>query len=400
MALQQSMLESRRKELEDFRVKHCEKADDGTSILVPVDYLAAFRRLDDKTHKAYIAMSAVPRSFLVALISEYDAFLSALIRVMYTVKPEMLKGSEKSFTFAELLEFGSIDAARDHIIEKEAETLLRESHTKQFDWLENKLKIKLRTDLPAWAPFVEITERRNLFVHNDGIVTKQYLENCKEAKSDVGSAKVGDRLEVSHRYFIKAHETVSEIAVKLAYVLWNKLEPNATPFPQKHLSTAVVYELILQGRYRLAIQMATFGLKYMVPFASEYDRLTLTVNLAQAYKWSGDHDKCSELLAIDWSASRNEFQLCVCALKDDVEGAIELMKTIGKGSFPDKNDYREWPLFQELRKNEKVQQAFQEVFDEPFNQMAPKEQKLEEEGKKPENEKPAQESPDGPDTIH
>lgn len=37
-------------------------------------------------------MSVIPRSFLVALISEYDAFLSALIRVMYTVKPEMLKG--------------------------------------------------------------------------------------------------------------------------------------------------------------------------------------------------------------------------------------------------------------------------------------------------------------------
>jgi hypothetical protein len=155
------------------------------------------------------------------------------------------------------------------------------------------------------------------------------------------------------------------------------------------------YELIFQGRYRLAIQLATFGLKYMLPFASEYDRLTLTVNLAQAYKWSGNQEKCNELLDIDWSASRNEFQLCVCALKDDIDGAIEMMKTIGKGAMPDRNGYREWPVFNELRKNEKVQQAFQEVFGEPLNQM-PQDSKIEEGNNTPQDEEP----PAAPKTVH
>lgn len=161
------------------------------------------------------------------------------------------------------------------------------------------------------------------------------------------------------------------------------------------MSCGTSYELIFQGRYRLAIQMATFGLTYMQPF-SEYDRLALTVNLAQAYKWSGNQQKCNELLDIDWSASRNEFQLCVCALKDDVAGAIELMKAIGADAVPEKNDYREWPVFQRLRKHEKVQEAFQEIFGEPLNHVPPpKEDMVQEKKEKPELEKPS-----NPDTVH
>lgn len=357
------------KTFDAFVAECCEFKEDAETLSVPVDRVSEFERLRKRLSKAAIASESVPRSFLVALVSDYDAYLSGLLRILFAYHPEALNATEKNFSYSDLISFESIDAVREFIIEKRIENVLRDSHAAQFVWLEGKFSLPLKKELASWPHFIELTERRNLFVHNDGVVNQQYLDVCKEhgVTLEDGVSK-GSKLRVTPKYFRHAHAIIFEIASKLAHVLWRKVAPGEREDADRHLAGSLIYELIYQERFELAAVMADFAADTFKKFSSDYNRKMLAVNHAQAHKWIGNASKCAKILdSHDWSAARDEFQLCVAALRDDVPGTISLMKTIGKAERPGKAGYREWPIFKELRKNGEFQEAFDGTFGEPLN---------------------------------
>ena len=120
---------------QEFIDQNCkEETIDGRQIVeVPPEHLSRYRVLEKRLNHAHIANGVVPTNFLVALVSQYDAFLGNLVGVLLKLKPELLKASDRALTFSQLSDFGSIEAAREFIVEKETETLLRKSHAEQFD---------------------------------------------------------------------------------------------------------------------------------------------------------------------------------------------------------------------------------------------------------------------------
>jgi hypothetical protein len=156
--------ETRRK----FIVENAKEADEklGTVRIETNDFLR-LQRLSRRSSRTAAASTLVPRSFLVALVSQFDNFLGLLIGTLLLTKPELLNASEKTLSLSELLDFGSIDAARNHVIEKEVESVLRKSHTEQFEWLEAHFKINLREELAVWPQFIEL-KRAQLVFHRTG----------------------------------------------------------------------------------------------------------------------------------------------------------------------------------------------------------------------------------------
>jgi hypothetical protein len=353
-----------------FLGEHGEAVQDG--FFLPADKVNAYSRLDKRFARIRIAHRILSRSFVVALLSEFDAFVSGLLRLYYKAQPDALKESDRSLTLSELLEFGSIDSARDYIIEKEIETVLRKSPAEQFDALEKRLGIPLRKGLTVWPAFIELNERRNLFVHNDGVVTRHYLETCKKAGCDVGAVSRGVTLPISDSYFRKAHEIIFELGVKLGHVMWRKTTPSEREDADKHLAGHMMFNLVAAGRHRLAIVLGDFAAETLKQhFTSDMSRRILVVNRSQAHKWSGNNDKAMEILGgEDWSASSAEFRLAVAALRDDFAMAVKVMRTITPGEPPDKEGYRDWPVFRELRKSPEFQRAFEDIFKEPLNVVA------------------------------
>jgi hypothetical protein len=209
--------------------------------VTPTNYLRAKRTLK-RFDKASRAATLVTQSFLVSMVSQYDAFLGAILRTLYVLRPELLNISERQITYADLVGFGSIQSARDHILEKEVETVLRKSHSEQFDWLESKFALPLRKDLDVWPRFVELTERRNLFVHASGIVSQQYLDVCsKHGVNHAEAVTRGQTLEVTQSYFQEAYDCIIEIGVKLAHTLWRKVLPGDRASADQNLNN-VCYE--------------------------------------------------------------------------------------------------------------------------------------------------------------
>ena len=96
------------------------------------------RKKVENGEKMDVANKLVMQSFIISLISQYDTFLGKLIRALFLIKPETLNVSERNISFSKLREFKTIDDAREYVMGKEIESILRGSHIEQFKWLENK----------------------------------------------------------------------------------------------------------------------------------------------------------------------------------------------------------------------------------------------------------------------
>jgi len=222
----------------------------------------------------------------------------------------------------------------------------------------------LRKELSSWPRFVELAERRNLLVHCDGVVSHQYLANCKENSVELEACSVGDKLGVPPAYFKAACDCILEIAAKLTHVIWRKLCPNDREGADDALNYSCI-ELLMHENFALAHELLKFAHATLKKHASERHRLMCLVNLAQSSKWLNMDKECQSLLSTeDWSAKGFEFQLCVAVLQEHWDQAVSIMKQIGKDGAVKAEDYRTWPVFRSARKEKRFQEGYKELFGE------------------------------------
>lgn len=328
---------------------------------------------------ATAALAIVPNSLFVSLISQFDSFLGKLIREIFQSKPEILNSSEKNLTFSKLLELKSLEEAKEFIIEKEIESVLRDSHSDHFDWLENKLGIPLRKDLPIWQSFIEITERRNLFVHNDGVVSSQYLSVCRHHKVRFDKEpKLGEKLNISTDYFELTYKCLFEISVKLTQVIWRKLLSNDIEKADESLND-ICFELLRQEQLDLATILLDFATITLKKHHNEESKNIFIVNKALSLKLNKKKDECEEIvLSKDWSACSDKFKIAKEALLDNHNEVAKLMKKIGIDGEVSKISYKVWPLFSEFRKTELFKETFKDIYSEDYAEVETPKKMLEE----------------------
>lgn len=356
-------------ELEKFETDHCTITADGDKrrISIPLEHIRRWKKLNSRHDQSEHARTLVPRSMMVSLVSQYDAFIGRLLRAIFLARPELLNASEKTLSFSQVASFPSIESIREHVIEKEIEAVLRTSHSDQIKWMESRFDLPLTKGLSIWPKFIELTERRNLFVHTDGIVSSQYLSVCRQHGVSLDPETIeGTRLGVPQKYFGQAYCCVFELGVKLGHVLWRKLLPDERESADGNLVSAT-YELIDRDDNDLALALLDLACDTVRKHSSEWFQLAFTINRAQAYKWSGKKAECtSTLRAVDWSAKGDEFKLADATLREDWPKAIEIVRRIGTSGPISKLNYRDWPLFRELRTQPEFLVAYQEIFAEAF----------------------------------
>lgn len=348
-------------------VRTVENDGSETYRLKPED-LILFKKHNKDLISASLALRDVPRIFLCSLVHHFDAYLGRLLRVCFIVKPELLKASQRQLSFTELVALSSIEAAREFVIEKEIETVIRDSHASQFQWMESRFDVQLRKDLPAWQTFIEITERRNLFVHCDGVVSSQYLTVCKKHGVVLPSSiKSGDDLHATQEYFGKAVQCVLEIGVKLGHVLWRKLQPNDLRAADEALHSAA-YDVLAEEQYPLAKILLHFAVDtFKKKQSSEEFRCMNIVNLAIAHDFSGEREQALAILRdYDWSASEEKFKLAVAVLEHRHADAVRIMRAIGTRGSITRSDYSSWPLFRDFRMRPEFLATYRELFGEEF----------------------------------
>lgn len=342
--------------------------DGPVKLVIPADKERQHQRLERKLKRSQESSKLLLRSYVVSMVSQFDAYIGDLLRAIYDINPDKLKQSDHKFTYAELQTIGTIEAAKEQIIDTKIENCLRDSHQDQFNEIASSIGVKTLKEFKNWSAFVEITQRRNLFVHSNGIISNQYLNVCKNEGVELGDLKKGDQLEVDRGYFNKAFEVFYEVAVKLSQmtlrVLLYKKDKTCLEEVDKCMITNI-FDLIVDERYDVAIELSNFALDKQFQHNNK-DRMYLVLNRAQAYKWKGDEKKCQDLLAEeDFSACSSELKCPKYALEDNLDKVCEMMRSCGNNNEILKQlQYRTWPIFKGVRDKEQFKETFKSIFGE------------------------------------
>ena len=308
------------------------------------------------------------RSLYTQLFSEYDAFIGALLKSIYSKKPDFLKGISRQISFNDLLDYENLNAIKLDMLEKEVETFRRNSYSEQFTALELKFGLKLRL-FPEWGEFIELSQRRNLIVHNGGLVSDQYLLICdRENHKFAERPKSGDLLQLNGAYLSRATIVVSKVAFMLCHTLWRKLFPAEIEIAHSE-ANSVLFDILSDKRWKTASAIAEFALtEPMKHQISDVDLRIRTINSAIAMKFSGNEDGCRKILKLlDWTAALRDFRLAIAVLSDDYLKAAELMNSIGKkGEFVTEISYHNWPLFHKFRESEEFLNTYLNIYGTSF----------------------------------
>jgi hypothetical protein len=362
-------LKKRADDFKEFINKQCEinSKEGGRWVIVKPEHNKIYKIKECRVDRLKMAKVLLPRSLFVSMISQYDAYMGRLLKVFFTQRPETIFDSERSFQFKEICKFETLEEFREDAINKEVESILRCSHEEQINQIQKKFKMSITSSISSWSNFLEISERRNLFVHADGIVSKRYIDLCNKHNLPTDEMIEGKTsLKVSFNYFEQAYKCLYETGLKLGYLLWRKLLKDDLEVIDDSFND-IVFNLIESDQFDLASDLFGFFCKEgKDKFHSEKNYLITVINCAQSHKWAGRNDKCLEIIKDhDWSAKSDDFRLANAVLNESWNESAEIVKKIGK-SLEMERCYRDWPLFKQLIKQDIFLVTYKSIFEKDF----------------------------------
>lgn len=340
------------------------------SSVIPNEKLREFHKLRKKMNRAEKASELIPPTYIISLVSLFDSFLAGLVRCVYNLKQDLLLESQQSFTYREIVKYDTTREVKKLIIDNTIDKLFRDSHKEQIQWFEKAFEVNTLKKFAGWGDFIELTERRNLFVHADGIVSGQYIEECTRNDYKLENINIGRKLKADNEYFEKSFRLLYEMAIMLTQILINKLYLGREKFStdtsvRDNIFINNVYELICEEHFDIAINVSKFAIGDAFK-RNNKDKTFIELNLAQAYKWSGNEKECKAILQnLDTSAMNIDLQIPKKVLEEEYDEVYSMMKDLGKGSkILTKEAYREWPIFREIRKQKEFEDTFEIIFGE------------------------------------
>jgi hypothetical protein len=322
------------------------------------------RRIDNGT-------AALPASTLMSMVAAFDSIIADLVTVLLKERKDKLNMGERSIPLSDVLASASVEEIIDRFVLNEVYELLRGSHDDQVKFIEKNFDIDIRSDWKRWADFIEVFERRNLLAHGETSFTLRYSEICRRHGKTVNIRKPGEKIELGRQYLRHAADTLLEFGVLLSFSLWRKHFKGEEQDAFAALNQAA-YQFIIEGRLVVAENMLRFACGLKTTGCTEFTRRMMIVNRANALRKLKRQEEAEKVLAsMDWSATSNYFQICVAAVRGDVDGVVSRMQAV-KADTPveeqriSKQEFRDWPVFDQMRTEGKFREEFERLFGEPL----------------------------------
>jgi hypothetical protein len=301
------------------------------------------------------------RGTLLTAVSHLEVVLARLIHTYYKKYPHALDASKRKLSLADLREIGSIDAAEDYLLNKRIDSLLRKGLPAVLLFFTNRLKIDLKFFDEFKPRIMETLQRRHLLVHNGGLVNQQYLDRVPEDLLKEYALKLGDQISISDQYLRRAIDRIHLTGVILIQQCWRNWSRKELETADADLNTHT-YHSIVEERYKLAQHFGEYA--QQLTSLKNAAKMNALLNLAQAYKWAGENDKCNAVIEKnDWSGCGLAYKLAILAIKDDVQGFVGLLPLAAAANEIDLGHYQEWPIFKKMREVAEVRQIASKVWN-------------------------------------
>lgn len=146
---------------------------------------------------------------IIYFFSLFEAFNREYFKLLFEFKPEIMK-SKKKIEYEFLLGFDNYQDLLKSLALREVKDLLRLGIDDLVDEIYKKLKIDIKGDLKRWENLRENYYRRNIIVHNDCKISKDYI-----SKMCLGKQQLGEELKCDIDYVWNCHNNIQDY---IAYI--------------------------------------------------------------------------------------------------------------------------------------------------------------------------------------
>lgn len=282
-------------------------------------------------------------STLSNVIIIFERYLASVYEALILVNPKKYFENQK-------IEIASIfnKNVRDIVVEcvkKEVESNMFDS-LKTLKLISQKENININRYRNILDEFEEIYYRRNLYIHNNGIVNNIYLSNIKDKfKKDI---KVNQKLVTDEIYLRNAINMLYKVVCTLFYEVQLEYNPK---YEKWHISLGNIgFDLLQNRNYDVAEQLYFILSSYkQLCFR---DKAMYRINYINAVKQQGKTETVKkELNKLDVSIATDDYKIAKFCLEDKNE---EVYEAISK-NYPEPftaDIIRDWPLFINFRESE------------------------------------------------
>lgn len=324
-----------------------------------------------KINRLRDGLNYLPTAIFLSLIATFDTQMSDIVRSMLRIKSDRLKFSARQVPLSRIMAAKSLDEVVEEQIIEEVYLFSRGSHDEQVAFVEENFSIEIRNSWKRWPDFIEIFERRNLVAHGERRYTKRYVDICTSHKFEDAKKNMGELVTLNRGYLFRSLSILSEFAILTIFMLWRK-HIAADKDSAFDAINEISFNCINSNRYRLAARLCEFALSLKNSGVKEAPRLRLVVNLASALMHlKEDAESVKVLNREDWSATSDDFQISVAALRKDIEEVNRILPMIKASGKLNAEEFRTWPVFNFIKENEIFRRKFEEVYGEPLVVAAP-----------------------------
>lgn len=290
------------------------------------------------------------QSTLISLVIYFEMLIASITKHRLIKYPQASDIEDKTLSLDEIRRLGSFENAAQYLIEQEVETLIRKKYTDWIAYIKTNMKLKLENISKLNETVIEIIQRRNLYVHNEGIVNNIYLSNISdELKSGV---ELGKKLLLSTNYMDSSINSIRHVGVLIGLEYWRMMEKESAG--RVNFIGEMSMQLMLDGEWELARDIFQFGLQEKKMTSKQ--KAVLQINYWLSMKRIGKYSEIkNEIESSDYSDKTRDFQVCYYALIDRIEMFFAIIPKAIEVKEITVNDLKEWPVFDEYRNDERFQ---------------------------------------------
>lgn len=320
-----------------------EMSEDGKSARyrsVPKELKESYRKIEAIQMQNEILYSGS----LMLLVTYFENTISKIFKADFQRHPQRMSLENKTVSYKILEVSKDIEDVKCHLIENEVTSIMYKSFSDWIEYFKKNMKLNLKYVTEKKPILTEIIQRRNLIVHNEGIVNSVYLnlvlKNCRP------NVKIGDILIVDRQYIYDAIGLVETAGMAIIIEAWL----NECPENEEEISKilAIIYdEYLIFEKWEIAKVLYEICLECKKLQTS--DELICKINKWQCYKWLGRFEEVEgEVRSLDTSACSPQYKLGVMALLDEYD---KFFKYFEKQNEIDETHLKEWPLFRGVRES-------------------------------------------------
>jgi hypothetical protein len=286
---------------------------------------------------------------LVTAITTFETLLVQILAEQLRRFPALLPADEPRFSLKDLQEFDSLEDAREAVIEKRVDSIMRDGFSEWETWFENRAGVSFEELCIDHDGVTEAFQRRHLVVHKDARVDREYLRRLGREEPPEGTV-----LRVEESYLEDVLDELDVFGVGLGTALaikWFK------QYVVDYVADVnrVAYSLLELNRNRACVRLCQIGFNLA-------DGEGWTLNAMRVNGWiaqrrlAGRASIKDEVDGWDVSALAPEFRLAKLVLLGEHDKALDLLsKQPDQGELIGSPD---WPLFEELREESRFKELF------------------------------------------